>query len=117
MDDDYENEDGTEETTGNYPTLYVDGEPQSETDYDLERVQVEFDATVNGYQTEADERAPLGWVNSATIHLDREDDAVHVLISVGDPRGAFAMTVRRLQDGRLVMHVPYPGEGMSHMPL
>lgn len=62
-------------------------------------------------------RFPLSWCNSANIRQDPDDDAVHVSISVGDPRGAFAMTIRRLDDGSLVMHVPYPGESMPHMKL
>lgn len=118
MDDRDDNDEPDEEP--NYPTVYVDGTALTDEnagDPDLERVQIEFDATANGMQTEAQERAPLGWLNSATIHLDREDDACHVLISCGDPRGAFAMTIRRLDNGNLVMHVPYPRDSMLHMPL
>lgn len=34
------------------------------------------------------------------------------------PRGAFTFTVRRRPDtGDLLLHVPYPGEGMPHMTL
>jgi len=83
---------------------------------EIERVQVSFPLAENGEQTDADERAPLGWCNSAAISLDRDDDAVHLSISVGDPRGAFVLTVRRLSTGELVMHFPTP-EGTSHMPL
>ena len=101
-----------------YPTLYLDG-TRYEADYDVERVQLEFDDVANG--AIEDDRAPLAWCNSATIHLDREEDSVTVLISVGDPRGAFAFTIRRLTGGdnagRLVMHTPYPGEGMPHEDL
>jgi hypothetical protein len=113
-------EERDEEQGYNVPTLYLDGDASHSFDVDtteLERVQLEFDATASGTQSEADERAPLGWCNSATIHLDREEDSVTVLISVGDPRGAFAFTVRRLQDGRLIMHTPYPGESMPHLGL
>lgn len=67
------------------------------------------------------EPMPLSWVNSAGIHTDADGDSVTVTISVGDPRGAFAFTVRRVtpDDGEpyLVMHTPYPGEGLPHMPL
>lgn len=69
------------------------------------------------------EPRPLAWVNHAAIELDEDDDAVHVSISVGDPRGAFTFTVRRLPDsaevngGRLIMHTPHPGEGWAHEKL
>jgi len=68
------------------------------------------------------ESTPLSWVNSAGIHLDAESDAVTVSISVGDPRGAFAFTVRQIEpedggDPYLIMHTPYPGMGWAHMPL
>jgi hypothetical protein len=69
-------------------------------------------------------RVPLSWVNSAAIDTDEKDDSVTVSISVGDPRGAFCFTVRRIPDdadgelsGRLVLHVPYPGEPLPHRPL
>ena len=57
---------------------------------------------------------PLAWCNSAGLTLDPDDDAVHVRVSIGDPRGAFVMTVRRLPDGRIVLHLPYPGQPMAH---
>ena len=67
------------------------------------------------------ERVPLAWVNSAAIDTDEKDDSVTVSISVGDPRGAFSFTVRRVPDtadgelaGRLIMHVPHPGEPLPH---
>ena len=70
------------------------------------------------------ERAPLSWVNSAAIDADDKDDSVTVSISVGDPRGAFCFTVRRIPDhaeshlaGRLLMHLPYPGHPLPHEPL
>jgi len=70
------------------------------------------------------ERVPLSWVNSAAIDTDDKDDSVTVSISVGDPRGAFSFTVRRIPDdadselaGRLLLHVPYPGHPLPHEPL
>lgn len=102
----------------NVPSLYMDGERNEVyVGEEIERVQLEFDDTSNGVQTEAQEAAALGWVNSAAISLNRGHDAMTVAISVGDPRGAFAFTVRRLQDGRLMMYVPYAGEPMPHMTL
>ena len=80
----------------------------------------EGDATVriigdeDGVEEDTDTR-PLGWLNSARITTDPEEDAVHACISVADPRGAFVMTVRRMPDGRMVIHLPHPGEGMPHM--
>jgi hypothetical protein len=63
------------------------------------------------------EPIPGSFANSANIILDEEADEVTVTISVGDPRGAFAMTVRRNPDGKLYLSVPYAGMGWSHMPL
>ncbi|MBB5801302.1 hypothetical protein F4560_001070 [Saccharothrix ecbatanensis] len=70
------------------------------------------------------ERVPLAWVNSAAINVDETEDAVTVSISVGDPRGAFCFQVRRVRDdapgelaGRLVLHVPHPGDSTPHKPL
>lgn len=116
-------EDEEEEVEPNYPTVSIDG-----TDVDLwgkgfdgpesvERVSVSFPDAENGYQSEAQERAPLGWANSAQIVLDRDEDSITLLISVGDPRGAFAFTVRRTQDGELRLTVPHPSDGLLHMPL
>jgi len=120
-DDDEEEEEPSEEEGYNVPTLRLDGTalgydalPEPE---ELERVQVEFDAASNGYQSEADERAPLGWVNSAAIELDRDDDSITLSISVGDPRGAFCFTIRRATDGSLLMDFPTPADSLLHMPL
>jgi len=66
----------------------------------------------NGYN---EGRGPLSWLNSARISTDPKDDAVHCVVSVGDPRGGFCFTVRRLRDGRIVIHMPYPKEGLPHM--
>lgn len=62
------------------------------------------------------EHIPLNWVNSASIHARPDRDEIQVTISVGDPRGAFVMTVERREDG-LYLSVPHPGEDMGHMPL
>ncbi len=70
------------------------------------------------------ERVSLSWCNSASIRTDETDDAITLSLSTGDPRGAFTVTVRRVPDdansplaGRLLLHVPYPGEPMPHEPL
>jgi hypothetical protein len=56
-------------------------------------------------------------VNSASINFDDDHMECTVTISVGDPRGAFAMTIRRLNDGKLILHVPHEAEPLPHMPL
>ncbi len=92
---------------GDYVNPHHFYEPQEEHSIRWENPDAE-----NGY----DEcRGPLDWLNSARITLDPESDAVHCAISVGDPRGAFGFTVRRLTSGEIVIHTPYPGEGMAHM--
>lgn len=75
-------------------------------------VRISNDDKENGY---GETEGPLDWLNSARIVADRSEDAVHCLVSIGDPRGAFCFTVRRLPDGRIVIHTPHPGEGMAHM--
>jgi len=66
----------------------------------------------NGYEVSG----PLFWLNSARVTTDPEDDAVHCVVSVGDPRGGFCFTVRRIPStGQLVIHLPHPGEGMAHV--
>lgn len=62
---------------------------------------------------------PIFWANSAFLEFDEEKDSVTVGISIGDPRGAFVFTIRRLpaeadMAGRLIMHLPYPGSGWLH---
>ena len=69
------------------------------------------------------QRVPLAWANSAAIHTDPDGDSITVTISVGDPRGAMAFTLRRIPDdapnngGRLLLHTPYPGEPLPHVEL
>lgn len=71
--------------------------------------------------THVPEPLTLGWVNSAGISVDESGDSITTTISVGDPRGAFAFTVRRVtpDEGQpyLIMHTPYPGMGYAHMPV
>jgi len=59
----------------------------------------------------------LSWLNSARVTADPDEDAVHCVVSVADPRGGFCFTVRRMNDGTLIMHVPQPRDGMLHAPL
>ena len=111
-----EGEQQDESVQSPWPTLYVDGEIRFTNEDEFDRVQVEFDDVANGMLNDEQLKGPLAWCNSAAITLDREDDAVHVSISCGDPRGAFVMTIRRIE-GNLLMHVPHPGDSLLHEPL
>ncbi len=75
-------------------------------------VRICNDAAENG---EDQEPGPLTWLNSARIVTDTAEDAVHCLVSIGDPRGAFCFTVRRRPDtGTIIIHMPHPDEGFAH---
>jgi hypothetical protein len=70
------------------------------------------------------ERVPLSWCNSVAVSADEAEDSVTVSISVGDPRGAFTFTIRRVPDdvdgdlaGQLILQVPHGGMASPHMPL
>lgn len=75
-------------------------------------VRIANDAAENGYDQDP---GPLTWLNSARITADPQDDAVHCVVSIGDPRGGFCFTVRRMQNGQIVIHTPDPSDGMAHM--
>lgn len=55
------------------------------------------------------------------VREDAHRSEVQVWISVGDPRGAFCMTLELVNvgdhKGELRLSVPQPGEGMGHMDL
>jgi len=87
---------------------------ESYSDNESVTVRVEQPDVENGERETSSK--PLSWLNSARVVLSPDEDSVTCLISVGDPRGAFGFTVRRMPDGRMVIHTPYPGEGMPHMP-
>lgn len=105
-----------------------------------------------GATTAEPDTSPGSWCNSAAIIVDDDENSVTVTISVGDPRGAFAFTVRKVMGdenhcrlcnepkgeverghattfsddpykhdfepgGYLILHTPYPGEGMPHVAL
>lgn len=65
--------------------------------------------------------SPLDWLNSARMTIDPDEDAAHMAISTGDPRGAHVFTVRRVQpDGEppaLILHTPHPGDAGPHTGL
>lgn len=60
---------------------------------------------------------PLSWANWAGLSLNDEEDSVRLQISVGELRGCMEFTVRRMPDGRLIMHTPYPSDGTPHVYL
>lgn len=96
----------------------VDGAAMEfEDTYDAETVRVVLDEDGLAHDAQT-----FGWANSARISLDARDNAITVAISTGDPHGAFTMTIRRMPDGspdagRLIMHLPHPGDGMAHEKL
>ncbi|MCM3883145.1 hypothetical protein [Frankia sp. R82] len=79
------------------------------------------DTGTDGSGPHTPERVALSWCNSAGIRSNETDDAITLSLSTGDPRGAFTLTIRRVPDdadsplaGRLLLHLPYPGEPMPH---
>ena len=60
-------------------------------------VRISNDAAENGYDQDP---GPLAWMNSARIVTDPKEDSVTFLVSIDDPRGALAFTVRRRRDGQ-----------------
>lgn len=102
----------------NVPEVWVDEAHVSVDEPGLvERVSLTFPDTVNDYADAAQCAAPLGWLNSAALTLDRAEDSLTLSFSVDDPRGGFRITVRRFDDGTLVLTVPQPDEALLHRPL
>lgn len=64
---------------------------------------------------EPDLEHPSNWCNNAAIRI--HEDRITVTISVGDPRGAFAMSIHRGEDGDLRLSVPDPSDSLPHMKL
>ena len=60
---------------------------------------------------------PLSWLNSARLTADVDDDAIHCVVSIDDPRGGICMTIRRKPNGEILIHLPTPGDGMYHVEL
>jgi hypothetical protein len=95
-----------------YLVAEVDGQPVDHDSFDGDlTVRISSPAAENGHPVSG----PLSWLNSARITADSHDDAVYLSVSVGDPRGGFFFAVRRLRDGRMVIHHPHPGESLAHM--
>lgn len=84
-----------------------------------------------GDQQHEPEDGPGSWCNSASIVVDDDENSVTCSISVGDPRGGFTFQVRKVPTlyngdgsvanpeyaGKLLLHLPHPGEGLPHMAL
>lgn len=81
-------------------------------------VRVEFDNPEERYAEDPealaniDQTAVESWANGAGVIVD--GNQVQVWVSTGDPRGAFTMTLRRLDNGEIIIHLPYEGEGLPH---
>lgn len=104
---------------GEYLTEEIDGWADETGDHTCGAYDPNDESTgVDGLH--APERVALSWANNAGVHADADADSFTVTISVGDPRGAFAFTVRRIPDGdhehagRLVLHAPHPQESAPH---
>lgn len=89
----------------------IRGELETDSDGSEATALLVNDLAVDGH---IQEPGPLTWLNSARITTTPDDDSVCFFVSVGDPRGAFCFTVRRLTDGRLMIHTPHPGETCPH---
>lgn len=80
------------------------------------RVSVGFpwdaDYSDMGEDERPDEKSPEMWCNHAGVEV--ADDEIRLWISTGDPRGAFQITARRMDDGTILLHLPTPGEGLAH---
>ena len=59
-----------------------------------------------------DETHPVQWCNN--VGVDVTDESVRVWISTGDPRGAFVMTMRKMDDGRIILYTPHDGDVTPH---
>ncbi len=90
-------------------------EDQSLDAYDDEEVTVRIGNPAAESGLIKDFTPGLSWLNSATIDADPNTDRVRMYCSIGDPRGAFSFEVRRLTDGRILIHLPHPDESLAHM--
>lgn len=105
----------------------VPGDPEDCYAYDGEdlRVRIANPSGENGYD-DHDTDAGCAWLNSASVSVEPGDDRVTVSISIGDPRGAFVMSVERVryidaetgeERDDLRLSVPHPESSFLHLPL
>ena len=85
------------------------------------RVSVTFDDPEERYYDDPealeaiDKTAVASWCTSAFIDVDGNE--LIFGFSTGDPRGGFVMTVRRLDNGQILIHVPHGGMTSAHEDL
>lgn len=78
----------------------------------IENVESKAEPTIT--LQNVDEEGPLSWLHHAGIAIDDDEDSITLFASVGDPRGSFAFTLRRHDNGQVTISTPYPGEGIPH---
>lgn len=57
------------------------------------------------------------FVNWIACDWSEDEQQARVYLSIGDVRGALSMGVRRLPDGRTIVHVPHEDDSAPHVPL
>lgn len=107
--------------------LTEDGESVDDRTADCpENVLESWEDGESGYGPHTPRPVPLAWANSASIRADEAGDRLTVAISVGDPRGAFTLTVERIsftdaetgeERDELRLSVPTPDDSFPHMDL
>lgn len=91
----------------------IDNEEPVFVEDDEVAVSVELDGPFSLVEEDPiDETNPVQWCNSAGVIV--RDGEVQVWISTGDPRGAFTMTMRKLQDGRIMLFTPHENDTCAH---
>lgn len=100
-----------------YATLTANGDPCEVSEgwegVDLEDVRISFPERTNG----VDPDMPLSWADHVYVQLDGDNDAIVVSIGLSPYKGGFRMTIRRKEDGTLLLHCPHPNEQLLHKPL
>lgn len=107
----------------------VDGDSVADIDDGLPGTTVRLVLDEDGYQ----DGQRFAWINAAGIELKtgHQSTEITLFVSLGDPRGAFAMTIVQVDEdatdpttgerhehaGRQFMHLPHPTDGMLHLPL
>lgn len=82
---------------------------------EVDQVRIGHPDIENGH--EVDEKEHFSWLNWADVVKSEKYDELHLRASLGDPRGCFVITIRRMSNGELIMHVPHEDESAAHMKL